>query len=249
MSRISWNDYGSRHYEAGLDRGVLYIDNRPGVPWNGLIAVNESPSGGNISSYYLDGIKYLDHPGQEEYQAEIEAYTYPEEFSECEGVKHAAYGLYVTNQKKKPFGLTYRTKIGNDEKQLDHGYKIHLIYNAIVEPSDRDYETLDDDVEPLTFTWSIFTKPPEFNGYWPTSHFVIDSRKIPSHLRRQLEDILYGSETTFPRLPSVQELLFLFEAYDTSIFDAGTLVEEYFVTFDCGVIPEPQTSTIEGGGP
>lgn len=249
MPRIAWNAVGERTFEAGVDRGVLYIKDVDGVPWNGLISVSESPSGGEITPYYFDGIKYLNHVASEEFEATIEAYTYPEEFAQCDGTRPVKNGLFATQQPKKSFGLAYRTKIGNDVKGVDHAYKIHLVYNATAAPSDRDNNTITDSVEPFNFSWAIVTKPPTFVGYRPTAHFVIDSREVPLGLMQEIEDILYGSDDTAPRLLSVPELLFRFEEYDPSVFDAGVVGDEYFIEFDGGYIPEAQTSTIDAGGP
>lgn len=249
MARITWNAAGERLFEAGIDRGVLYIKDRDGVPWNGLIAVSESPTGGEITPYYLDGIKYLNRVASEEFEATIEAYTYPEEFSECDGTKLVKNGLYAAQQAKKSFSLAYRTLVGNDVKGVDHGYKIHLVYDATAAPSERPNNTIGEDLEPLNFSWSIVTKPPTFAGLRPTAHFVIDSRETPAGLLSQIEYILYGSDDAAPRLPSVSELMFLFNEYDASIFDAGLLHETYYITFNSGIIPEAQTATIDAGGP
>lgn len=249
MSRITWNAVGERLFEAGVDHGVLYIKDSPGVPWNGLISIIESPSGGDVTPYYFDGIKYLDHAENESFEATLVAYMYPEEFAECDGTKQIGNGLSVTQQTKKPFNLSYRTKIGDDVKSTEKGYKIHLVYNVTARPSERSNNTMDDEIEPLNFAWDIFAVAPLHSGYKPTPHFVIDSRDTPTELLKELEDILYGTPSTNPRLPSVAELMFMFENYQSSIFDAGFLNEEYFNEFDAGVIPEPQTSTIDPGGP
>jgi len=248
MTRLMWNAVGERTFEAGVDQGILFIEGIDGVPWNGLVAVSESPSGGDITPYYIDGIKYLNHVANEEFEATIEAYTYPEEFAQCEGVSLVKNGLFATQQPKKSFGLAYRTKVGNDVDGVDHAYKIHLVYNAMAEPTDRPNNTISDSVDPFNFSWDIVTKPPTFTSYKPTAHFVIDSRDVPSILIELVEDILYGSDASASRLPPVSELLFIFNEYDSEVLDAGTLVEDYYITIDSGVVPEPQTSTIDGGG-
>lgn len=249
MTRLVWDKVGERTFELGVSNGVLYVDGSDGVPWNGLISVAESPSGGDITPYYVDGIKYLNHATTEEFEATVEAYTYPEEFGVCDGTAPVKYGLYATQQPKKSFGLSYQTKIGNDVDGVDHGYKIHLVYDATAAPSSRPNHSMNDSTDPSNFSWKIVTKPPTFVGYKPTAHFVIDSREVPSDLMNQVTDILYGSSDSAPRLPSVPELLFIFNEYDTSIFDAGYLTEEYFTTFDSDVVTVPQTSTIDGGTP
>jgi hypothetical protein len=248
VARIAWNAVGERRFETGVDRGVLYVENEDGVPWNGLTSVSEDPDGGEATPYYIDGVKYLNHMSQEDFKATINAYTYPDEFGVCEGTAPVGNGLFVTQQTRKSFGLSYRTMVGNDVEGVDHAYKIHLIYNAMAETSDREHESLSDDVEAAEFSWNLVTTPPTFTGYRPTAHFVIDSREVPSDLLTSIEDILYGSQGETARLPSVPELLFLFEEYQASVFDAGTLVEEYFQTFDAGVVPELYTDLIDGGG-
>ena len=249
MTRLVWNAVGSRTFEAGVDQGVLYVDGADGVPWNGLISVAESPSGGDVTPFYVDGIKYLNVTSSEEFEASITAYTYPDEFAVCDGTVPVKYGLYATQQPRKSFGLSYRTLIGNDADGIDHGYKIHLVYGASATPTTRANSSMNDSIDPFNFTWKVVTKPPTFVGYKPTAHFVIDSREVPSDLMNQIIDILYGSASAAPRLPSVPELLYIFDEYQTSVFDAGFLTEEYFATFDAGIIPDAQTSTIDGGTP
>ncbi len=251
MTRLMWNAAGERIFEAGVDRGVLYIEGEVGVPWNGLISVSESPSGGKVTPYYIDGIKYFNHVSLEEFEAAIEAYTYPEEFAECDGTKLVKNGLFATQQRKKSFGLAYRTKVGNDNDGIDHGYKLHVVYNATAEPTNRSNNTISDSVEPFNFNWSIFTKPSVFTGYKPTAHFVIDSRTTPPTLLGQIENILYGSDVDglTSRLPSADELLYIFDSHESGFIDAGTLVEPYYNTIDAGIIPEAQTDTFDAGGP
>lgn len=248
MTTLVWNAVGERRFEVGVDRGVLYIDGN-GVPWNGLVSVSESSSGGDVKPYYIDGVRYLNHAELEEFEATIEAYTYPEEFALCDGTAPVANGLFVTQQTKKSFGLSYRTRVGNDVDGTDHAYKIHLVYGAMAEPSDRSHDTMSESIDPFHFSWRIQTKPERFKGYKPTSHFVIDSREVPVDLMKQVNDILYGSDTSSARLPSVAELLFIFTEYETSVFDAGHLSDEYFAVFDAGEISDPYTSTIDGGTP
>lgn len=249
MSKIVWDAIGERTFETGVDRGVLYVKGFDGVPWNGLINVSEPPSSISVTPHYVDGIKYHNQMGPEEFTANIEAFTYPDEFLECDGTASIKNGLYSTQQSRKQFDLSYRTKIGNDVKGISHGYKIHLVYNALASPSERLNDTISDSIEPITFNWSIFTKPPLYSGHTPTSHFVIDSRQTPSDLLNRIEDILYGNDTNPPRIPSVEELVFIFEEYEASVFDAGYLTDTYYITFDSDNISVEQTSTIDGGGP
>lgn len=249
MPRVIWNTVGERVFEAGVDRGVLFIDDEVGVPWNGLISITESPDGADITPYYYDGIKYLDRIGSDEFNATIVAYTYPDEFAQCEGQSLISNGLFATYQSRKSFGLIYRTQIGNDVSGIDYGYKIHIVYNATATVSDRDNNTLGDSIDPFNFSWEIVTKPPTFTGYIPTSHFVIDSRDVPSELLTIIENVLYGSDILTSRLPTITELRHIFENYLTTIFDSGYLIEEQFVTYDAGIIPEEQTTTLDAGGP
>jgi len=220
-----------------------------GVPWNGLVSVAENPEAGQVTPYFIDGIKYLNHVSLEEFKATIEAFTYPEEFSWCDGTHHVGNGLYVTQQQKRSFGLTYRTGVGNDTEGINHGYKIHIVYNATASPTERANTTISDQPEPFNFSWEITTKAPDFKGFKPTAHFVIDSRKTPERLIRAIEDILYGSPTSMPRLPHVDELLFMFDEFELMIYDAGYLVEQYFAFIDAGEIPEPYSETLDAGGP
>lgn len=250
MPRLTWGAVGERVFEAGVDHGVLYVDGADGVAWNGLTSVSESSSGAELSEYYVDGIKYLQLLAAEEFVATIEAYTYPDEFAQCDGTRPVGHGLFMTQQPRKEFGLSYRTKVGNDVDGIDLGYKIHLVYNALAAPTARPNNTITESVDPFNFSWTISTKPPTFVGYKPTAHMVIDSRDTPSDLLAQIEDILYGSADSDPaRLPSVAELIFLFNSYQASGFDAGYLTEEYFNGFDAGSIGDPQTALIDGGTP
>lgn len=249
MTRLMWNAAGERTFEAGVDRGVLYIEDSDGVPWNGLVAVSESPAGGDVTSYYVDGIKYLNHVALEEFKATIEAYTYPEEFAQCDGTAPVSNGLFATHQPKKSFGLAYRTLVGNDAEGVDHAYKIHLVYNATAAPTERPNSTIGEEVEPANFGWEIITKPDEFTGFRPTAHFVIDSREVPEDLMELVELILYGSVDTEPRLPSSAELIFIFNQHETGIIDAGIVGDIYYRTYDGGLLSESQTQTIDAGGP
>jgi hypothetical protein len=210
MARIEWGSPGKRFYEAGLDRGVLYVGSLPGVPWNGLTTVDVSSTGGEAKPFYLDGIKYLNVPSPEEFQATITAYTYPEEFGTCDGSARVRPGLYVTHQRRKPFGFTYRTMIGND-LSTEHGYKIHIVYNALAAPSGRNHQTLGENTTPGDFSWAITTRPVVMDGYYPTPHIIIDSRTTNEATMAIVEDILYGTSEHDARLPDFEEL---FEIYD-----------------------------------
>lgn len=222
MPRLTWSAIGEHFYEIGIDRGVLYIDNKPGVVWNGLISVSEASSGGESKSFYIDGIKFLNLSSSEDFNATIEAYTYPREFEPCQGNVSSYRGLYATNQKRKTFGLSYRTKIGNDIDGFDHGYKIHLIYNALAEPAQRQYSSINASTDPSTFSWNISTLPPSILDYKPTAHFVIDSRYAEPLALSAIEDVLYGTNIEEARLPTTEELFSIFNANsDFEVVDHG----------------------------
>lgn len=210
MPRLSWSATGERFYETGVDRGVLYVGTNPGVAWTGLTSVSESPSGGEPKAYYIDGIKYLNLSSAEEFEATVNAFNSPPEFGPCDGTVSIQNGLFVTQQPRKPFGLSYRTKVGNDIDGSDHAYKIHLVYNALAAPSERSNNTLGDSTEPNDLSWSITTRPPVVTGFKPTAHFLIDSRLTPQDILIEIEDILYGSDANSSRLPSAQELTDMF---------------------------------------
>lgn len=210
MPRLDWTAVGERFYETGVDRGVLYADAFAGVAWTGLISVDESPTGGEAKPYYIDGVKYLNISSAEEFEATINAFYRPYEFGLCDGIASIQNGLFVTQQPRKSFGLSYRTMIGNDVDASDHAYKIHLVYNALAAPSSRSNNTLGDSADPADFSWEITTLPPAITGYKPTSHFVIDSRFTSSGLLSTLEDILYGNDVESARLPTPTELIAIF---------------------------------------
>lgn len=209
MTQLLWDQVGERFYETGVDRGVLYLDNA-GFAWNGLISVQENSSGGDPQPYYVDGYKYANVAASEEFQATIEAFSAPKEFGVCDGVVEVYSGLFATQQRRRSFGLSYRTKIGNDVDGLDHGYKIHLVYNALAAPSERNNQTVKDTAEPTTLSWAITTRAPQVAALKPTAHFVIDSTKTDPSVLAELEDILYGTVSTDPVFPSPEELIELF---------------------------------------
>lgn len=223
MSRLTWDKTGERYYETGVKQGVLYpiqTDGRysKGVAWNGLISVTESPSGAEATALYADDIKYLNLLSNEEFSATIEAYTYPDEFYECDGSAALADGVMIGQQKRKTFGLCYRTTIGNDVDGNDYGYKLHLIYGCLAAPSEKGYNAINDSPEAITFSWEVSTTPVSVNGFKPTSQITIDSTKIAEGKKTkltELEDILYGKDgdggsTTGPRLPLPDEVAALF---------------------------------------
>jgi hypothetical protein len=214
MTRLSWEETGSKVYEAGLDRGVLYLDDSEGIPWVGLVSVSDAPSGGDSRAYYLDGVRHINRSAPEEFNGTLEAYTYPPEFEACEGGSQLANGLNIQNQPRSEFGLSYRTLVGNDVDGLSHAYKIHLIYNALAAPSEKANASLNDSTEPMTFSWDISTRQIKFDdasfGTRYGSHLTLDSRVIYPWAMVAIEDILYGSDTEEARLPTPRELLDIF---------------------------------------
>lgn len=215
MSRIVWDTVGDRTYELGVDHGVLYLGAADGtyplgVAWNGLTNVSESPSGADANKLWADNINYLTIYGAEEFGGTIEAYTYPDEFAACDGSVALVPGVLIGQQPRKPFGLCYRTKIGNDTVGQDFGYKLHLVYGGRVAPSERSYETLNDSPEPISFSWELTTTPVPVTGQQPTACLTIESTKFVTEAQKavlkELEDILYGTTDADPRLPLPDEI-------------------------------------------
>lgn len=214
--KITWDKSGERYYETGVKRGVLYVMDKGaygnGVAWNGLTAVTESPSGAEASPMYADDIKYLNLYSAEEFAATVEAYTYPDEFAECDGSAEIAPGVTIGQQKRKTFGMCYTTVIGNDTDGNDYGYKIHIIYGANAAPSEKAYATINDSPEAITFSWELTTTPVEVAGHKPTASLTIDSTKTTPEKMKSIEDILYGTESQEPRLPLPSEIAELLKA-------------------------------------
>ena len=211
MSKIVWDQTGERLYETGVKRGVLYVQDSggtypKGVAWNGLTAVTESPSGAEATPLYADDIKYLNLISTEELGGTIEAYTYPDEFAECDGSASIATGVYIGQQSRKTFGMCYTTTVGNDVDSNAHGYKLHLIYGALASPSEKAYSTINDSPEAITFSWEFSTTPVNVTGFKPTANIVIDSTKATPEKLAALEKILYGDTDVEPRLPLPDEV-------------------------------------------
>ena len=211
MAVLTWDETGKRLYETGVRNGVLYVmDNSgtypKGVAWNGLTAVTESPSGADSNPLYADDIKYLDLRSAEEFGATIEAYTYPDEFAECDGTAELVEGVTVGQQARKTFGLCYRTVLGNDVSNDAYGYKLHLIYGATASPSEKGYQTVNDSPEAITFSWELTTTPVNVAGMKPTAIITIDSTKADATKLTALKAILYGSDDKEPRLPLPDEV-------------------------------------------
>ena len=216
MSKLVWDAIGSRYYETGVDRGVLYPMSddgtyETGVAWNGLISVTESPSGAEATPLYADNIKYLNLTSNEEFAGSIEAYTYPDEFAECIGCKTLTNGVVVSQQKRKMFGFSYRTLLGNDTEGTDHGYKIHIVYGALASVSEKGYSSVNESPEAMTLSWEFTTTPVAYTGFKPIAHIEIDSTKVNATALAAIEDALYGSTSTTAALPSIAELKALAE--------------------------------------
>lgn len=195
---LSWDGVGEKLYESGVDHGVLYIPTVAGVydtgfAWNGLVSVTESPSGAEPNPQFADNIKYLNLLSAEEFGGTIEAFTYPEEFGQCDGTAEPEPGVVIGQQSRKSFGLCYRTKLGNDVDGVDHGYKLHLVYGALVSPSEKAYQTINESPEAITFSWEFSTTPAPVTGLKPTSVIVIDSTLVDPADLAALELILYGN--------------------------------------------------------
>lgn len=210
MSKLVWDKAGEHFYETGVDRGVLYPTvsgaYSKGVVWNGLTSVSENPSGADTSAQYADNIKYLNLVAAEEFGATIEAFTYPDEFAVCDGSAEPVRGVRIGQQTRRPFGFSYRTLMGNDLEGTEYGYQIHIVYGATASPSSRDYNTVNDSPEAITFSWEVTTTPVEVTGYKPTATLVIESTKVSLAALTALEDILYGTASTEARLPMPDEV-------------------------------------------
>ena len=217
MSRITWGTVGEHFFETGVKNGVLYPQNstgvyQKGVAWNGLTAVNENPSGADPNDLYADDDKYLTLRSKETFGATIEAYTYPDEFMACDGSAQLAEGITIGQQNRAAFGLCYRTAIGNDTNGTDYGYKLHLIYGATVSPSSKNYATINDNPDAITFSWEVTTTPVKVTGHKPTACLTSDSTKVAQGVMKKIEDKLYGTEADEATLPMPDEILTLIAA-------------------------------------
>lgn len=222
MSKLSWDDVGARLYETGVDRGVLYIPNGSGiyddgVAWNGLTTVTEKPTGGDSNPQFADNIKYLNLLSAEDFGATVEAFTYPDEFAQFDGLAAPTPGVVIGQQGRKVFGLCYRTKIGNDLEGDDLGYKLHLVYGCQASPSEKAYATINDSPAAINFSWDITTTPVAVTGHKPTSLIVIDSTVVDATALAALELILYGDTLVDPALPTPDAVLAIFSGTITTI--------------------------------
>jgi len=221
MAKLTWDETGARLYETGVRMGVLYPQaadgNYPkGIAWNGLTAVNENPSGAEANKQYADDINYLNLYSAEEFGCTIEAFTYPEEFAECDGSAEVAEGVYIGQQDRKAFGFCYRTVVGNDVQNDAYGYKIHLVYGAKASPSSKGYQTINNSPEAINFSWEVTTTPVNVEGHKPVATLTIDSTKVDSAKLKALEEKLYGGASTEAQLPLPDEIIAMFAGSTTN---------------------------------
>lgn len=217
MAALVWDQSGERLYETGIDHGVLYIPDPDtglyggGVAWNGLVSVTESPSGAEANAQFADNVKYLNLFSAEEFGATLEAFTYPDEFNQFDGANAPKVGVVLHQQPRKVFGLSYRTRVGNDLEGDTYGYKLHLVYGCMASPSEKAYNTINDSPEAITFSWAITTTPVGVTSYSPTSLIVVDSATAGTTGLADLEELLYGGGTeTEASLPLPDAVLALF---------------------------------------
>lgn len=217
MAKLEWDKVGEHFYETGVDHTVLYLRDEAGkytkgYAWSGVTSISESPSGAEASAQYADNQKYLTLISAEEFGMTIEAFTFPSEFDACNGEVEAAEGVRIGQQKRSTFGLSYRTKVGNDVEGQDKHYKLHLVYGCTASPSERAYATVNESPEAMTFSWEVSTNPENVAGKKPTSLITIDSREVDPTKLTQLETMLYGGSDAEPKLPSPDEVITLFSA-------------------------------------
>jgi hypothetical protein len=237
VTALAWDLTGQRRYETGVDHGVLYLPDGSGVydtgvAWNGLTSVTESPSGSEPTPLYADNIKYLNLISYEEFAATVEAFTYPDEFAECDGSAVPQPGVYVGQQTRKMFGMSYRTIVGTDLGET--GYKIHMIWGALAAPSEKAYNTKSDSPEAVTFSWELSTTPVQVTGMKPTSYMCIDSTKVDADALAALEELLYGTVGGDPELPTPDDVIALFAG---TVTEATTTPPTYNSSTDIVTIP------------
>lgn len=232
MTVLTWDDVGEHLYETGVDKGVLYTPTAgvydSGVAWNGLTKVSETPSGADATALYADNQQYLNLVSVEKFGGTIEAYTYPDEFGVCDGTVSPNPGLALAQQSRRPFGLSYRTRLGNDTEAVAHGYKLHLVYNALAAPSQKDYETINDSPTAITLSWNFTTTPVPVTGHDPLALLTIDSTQVGSAALTAIENALYGTGGSTARLPLPNEIITMVAT------GAPTLVTPVSPTFVAG---------------
>lgn len=249
MTALTWDETGNRHYETGVDKGVLYIPDEFGVydtgfAWNGLTTVTETPSGAEASPQYADNIKYLNLVSAEEFGATIEAFTYPDEFGQCDGTAEPQTGVVVGQQARKTFGLAYRTRLGNDIDGTEHGYKLHLVYGCLAAPSEKAYSTINDSPEAISFSWEISTTPVAVTSLSPTSLIVVDSTQVDPADLAALELVLYGDVGTEPRLPLPDEVINIFGT-GVTVVDLGVAANQPTYVSGTHVVTLPTVTGVQ----
>jgi hypothetical protein len=222
VSKLVWDAVGNRRYETGVDQGVLYIPDgtgkyTEGYAWNGLTKVTEKPTGATPNKQYANNQLYLNLLSTELFEADIEAFTYPDAWAQCDGSQEPEAGVAIGQQTRKTFGLSYRTRIGNDIDSTDFGYKIHLVYNALAAPSQKDFSSINDNPAATAFSWSVTTTPVAVSGFKPTATLTIDSTKVNATALTTLEDKLYGTAGVDPALPTPDEVLAIFSGTVTVV--------------------------------
>jgi hypothetical protein len=232
VTKLTWDGVGTRTYETGVDRGVLYIPDvagayTTGFAWNGLTKVTEKPTGAAPTALWADNIKYLNLYSTEQFEADIAAYTYPDEFAQCDGTLEPEVGVAVGQQTRKSFGLCYRTKVGDDVNGADAGYKLHLVYGAHAAPSQKAFTTINDNPNAIEFSWTVTTTPVAVTGYKPTATLTIDSTKVNATALTNLENFLYGTAGTDPSLPTPDAVLAIFAGTVTQITAVALTVPTY----------------------
>jgi hypothetical protein len=239
--KLAWDELGNRFYETGVDQGVLYLPDSKGayingVAWNGLTAVTESPSGAEPNAQYADNIKYLNLFSAEEFAATVEAFTYPDEFAQFDGLATPVPGVSVGQQARKTFGLSYRTRVGNDIEGESYGHKLHLLYGCTASPSEKAYQTINDSPAAIAFSWSVTTSPAAVTGMKPTSLITVDSTKVTPEDLLALETVLYGAEGTNPVLPPPDSVIALFTSGATMVIPEAPLFDGVTFTLTIPVV-------------
>lgn len=241
MTTLVWDAVGEKTFENGISKGVLYLPNGLGVPWNGLTSVTEK-TGRSFTPIYFDGQKVGNNVVLGEYEATLNAITYPQEFREMEGDYEIRTGALLTHQPPKVFGLSYRTELGDDVAGQSSGYLLHVVYYLVAVPADRTYSSLGADPSAMEFSWELSSVPPDATGFRPTAHVILDSRTLASGLLSDIEDILYGTEDDYPQLPEFDSFMETITSYFMLLItdhgDGTWTAEEnpdydgYFISFD-----------------
>jgi hypothetical protein len=216
VATLVWDKSGEKTYEVGVERGVLYLEDGRGIVWNGLRGMEESYDR-EVTPFYLDGVKYLQRMTAGDFSGRLRAFTYPEEFDSLVGAEPVGEGMIYYGQPPKKFHLSYRTLVGNDLEGTKHGYKLHILYNLMAVADPKTFNTLEETLTPVEFGWTVTGTPVVVDGYRPTVHISIDSRNVHPGVLSTVEDILYGSAVTNPRLPPLEEVTDLLAQYGSFV--------------------------------